>query len=583
MFDLNDPVELYRSTLKDAHARHTADHFEELVAQSGIDIEQNAATVEEAYRLEKAAQDAQGSKKLWTILRITLLASMAACFLMSYVSRLNIEECLLWLAAGVGAGLLVLFFVNGKIGALVSRIQELEAAYSEKHDLAWSQMEPLNNLHGWEAFGKLLKKTFPLIELDSYLSEGRLLELYEDYGLDEAFNQSRSTIFTHSGVLGENPFIFAQTLDHWMGTKAYHGSLNISWVSHQRDSQGRLQTIRHNQTLRATVHKPFPEYIERSTLLYANKAAPDLSFSRQPSALADAGDGFIGKWRKKRALKKLKAKSQDLTDDSEFTLMANHEFETLFNGSDRDHEVQFRMLFTPLAQQMMLKLLRDKETGYGDSFTFQKDRMINMIIPEYLIETDISAMPGSFHFFDLNQARAHFNEYHNELFKGFFFAFAPLLLIPVYHEVRARKKAGTGAKREISSLWEHEAIANHMGEDEFAHADSITRNLIKTHASKEPDGTQSVEITAHGYAGFDQIDYVQVLGGDGNHHTVSVPWVQYVPVEKSSRILVCHTKADSKASSTRKTAATDWQSRFAKRGIDPTTVVEWRSMVASAY
>ena len=34
--------------------------------------------------------------------------------------------------------------------------------------------------------------------------------------------------------------------------------------------------------------------------------------------------------------------------------MANNEFDALFNGDDRDNEVEFRLLFTPLAQKICL-------------------------------------------------------------------------------------------------------------------------------------------------------------------------------------------------------------------------------------
>ena len=58
-------------------------------------------------------------------------------------------------------------------------------------------------------------------------------------------------------------------------------------------------------------------------------------------------------------------------------MMANRAFEVLFHAVDRDHPIQFRLLFTPLAQEQTVKLLRDREIGYGDDFAFRKSRMMN--------------------------------------------------------------------------------------------------------------------------------------------------------------------------------------------------------------
>lgn len=57
----------------------------------------------------------------------------------------------------------------------------------------------------------------------------------------------------------------------------------------------------------------------------------------------------------KRETKKLEQKEEKATKNGEnFTVMANNEFDALFNGDDRDNEVEFRLLFTPLAQKICL-------------------------------------------------------------------------------------------------------------------------------------------------------------------------------------------------------------------------------------
>lgn len=115
---------------------------------------------------------------------------------------------------------------------------------------------------------------------------------------------------------------------------------------------------------------------------------------------------MINDWRIGRAVKQLESKSRDLDHGGGFTVMANREFDALFAATDRDHEVQFRLLFTPLAQQEMLKLLRDKTDGYGDDFGFTKRGMVNFVMPDHMARR-ISAVtpPSSTHMSWLSHAR----------------------------------------------------------------------------------------------------------------------------------------------------------------------------------
>jgi len=124
--------------------------------------------------------------------------------------------------------------------------------------------------------------------------------------------------------------------------------------------------------------------------------------------------------------------------------MSNREFDALFAAGDRDHEIQFRMLFTPLAQQEMGKLLKDKEIGFSDNFTFMKSQKINTVEPKHLVGADISAAPEMFHTYDLAATRAAFNTYHNKLFRDFYFSFAPLLSIPLYPQHRTAEDIYAG-------------------------------------------------------------------------------------------------------------------------------------------
>lgn len=572
--DVHEPLELYRDALKERHARNTSDYFDALHKESGIDIEANAKTVAEIEELDRSISEAGSSNGLWKFLRIAL---WIACAGFIYAS---IYIHILYSIGAVGSALFIFLKINQAINSIEDQIAEWTAQRAEKETIAWKQMEPLNRLYHWEILSELIQKTLPTIEIDPYFSRGRLTNLKKKFGWKEDFNESRSVVFAHSGLINGNPFILAQSVSHWIGIKTYEGTLSISWTERVRSSNGQWTTVRRHQTLRATVDKPFPEYADESTLIFGNEAAPDLSFSREPSSLSGLDDGMISNWRKKRAIKKLESFSRNLTDDSDFTIMANREFDALFNAVDRDHEVQFRLLFTPLAQQEMLQLLKDKEVGYGDQFAFKKSKMINIIEPDHLDGVDISADPEMFKHYNFDHARKYFNDYHNSTFKGVFFSFAPLLSIPLYQHTKPASSIYAGILQEPSCYWEHEAIANYIGEGKFEHPDCITRNVLKTSVKEAQDGIQVVQVTADGYRGINRIDHVRMRGGDGRTHSVPVKWTEYIPVTRTSDILVSDPDESDMASQLDKNVLAT-SALAVKRGISPKNIQKRRAITFS--
>lgn len=572
--DVYEPLELYQASLKETHSRNVTDFFENLVQESGVDEAINAETVSQIQDIEKLIAEVGGSNGWWKVLRIAILISASGCVYMGLTDHLS------WLIGTAGLMVAVLVNLNPRIKAADERLRELIEQRAEKENLAWDQMEPLNQLYSWDIFAKLVHQTVPKIELDPYFTQGRLTDLRTLYGWDERYNDPRSVVFAYSGLINGNPFILAQTVNHWIGSKTYDGSRDISWAERVRNSQGRWTTIKRHQTLHASVEKPFPEYTDESTLIYGNQAAPDLSFSREPSSLSKLEDGIVSNWRKGRAIKNLEAKSRKLSEVKNFTIMANREFDALFAATDRDHEVQFRLLFTPLAQQEMVKILKDKVVGYGDDFSFQKARMINLVEPSHLTGFDISADPQKFRFYELARARTHFIEYHNELFKAFFFSFAPVLSIPLYQQHRPSEDRCAGILQEPSCYWEHEAIANYMGESSFEHSKCITRNILKTVNKHTSGGTQVIQVTAYGYRGRKRVDHVSVRGRDGRDHDVPVEWVEYIPVKRTSELLVCDpTSSETHGSSVEGSSL--WRDKFAEYRILPQDALIRRSIVSA--
>ncbi len=551
MDDIYEPLTQYRDALRDKHAENAAALFDRLSQDSGIDIPANKRTVGEIRALETELAAETARRDRWRALNVfCIVAAVVAGALLAYALYCSSQgEEVPAPPAGIATAIaaLVLGVLSSVFGcaprlrAAAERIASLQERRNALETEAWEQMAPLNALFDWGQPAALLHQTAPRIEVDPYFSEGRLRDLERSFGWDGSFNRSRSVIFSHSGEINGNPFVVAQVLSCRMTRKTYHGSLPISWRETITDANGNRQTITRHQVLHASVEKPFPTYPEEKVLLYGNDAAPDLTFSRQPSPLSDAGDTAFGRWRVRSEIKRLEKFSRNLDDDSNYTIMANREFEALFHATDRSDEVQFRLLFTPLAQQQMVRLLKDREVGYGDDFCFRKDRRVNIIVPEHLQGQRIDTDPAQFRSYDWASARRAFLSFNAEFFRGLYFALAPLLSIPLYQQTRTHETIyGTRADR-ASSFWEHEALANFYGDARFRHPSCVTRSLLKTSAADAPDGSRRVDVTAYGHRAVERTDYVSVWGGDGRMHDVPVNWTEYLPVQRTSPLSLVET------------------------------------------
>jgi hypothetical protein len=578
MPEFDEPIDDYAAFFKDEHARNVTEHFEELVRSSGVDEQLNIQTMTELRALQQNVSASSSSRGWWKAGRIiAIIVAVALCAIAIYM------QSIYFLAIAPAIALIVLIFkkINPEISSLNEKVAEFEKLRDEKSNEAWVQMEPLNDLYSWDTPAKLFMKTFPLISLDGYFSSERLKDLSENYGLSPAFNDGRSVFVTQSGAFKDNPFVIARYKEHWMGSKTYVGSIVIQWVESVRNADGNWVNVQRTQTLTASVVKPFPEYQVRSTIIYGHEIAPNLSFSRTPSNLSGLEDGFMNNRRKESAIKKVekKARKDIKTGSGELTVMSNKEFEALFNAIDRDHEVEFRLLFTPLAQQEMVKLLNDKNIGFGDDFTFNKQGMVNFVEPNHLANVELDGNPHQFKSQELAAARAFFNDFHNKYFKSMYFAFAPLWTIPMYREKRTMSLRSE--KSWDSSFWEHEGIANAIGQENFRHPESVTENILKTSASGS-GATKNVTVTAHGYEGIPRTDIIPMLGGDGNMHPVPVHWIQYIAVSQDTTMVVgAVTNNVHNNDSDDEELTKGWQSMMSKNGITPEEVV-FRGALAAA-
>ena len=587
MEDISSAVDEYANIFRATHAQNVSDFFEDLVRTSGVDEDENAATVAEVKELEAGVSKGKTRRTWWRAARIAAIMVAVA----SGVVGVKIGHVYLALLAPAILLLVLVFMkINPVVGALNEHLSNLGEERDAKAEEAWSQMLPLNSSHRWGTAQRLFEKTLPQFRFDSYFANDRLADLGSSYGLSDELSSGRSVLYVKSGHLVGNPFVVARFLQHWMGQKTYWGELVITWTERQQqqNSQGQWVTVavQRSEVLRASVTQPFPEYSTHAGIIYGHEAAPNLSFSRSPSSLSGRNEGKASDWKLNRKIKSVERQARKATDSGRgnLTMMANREFEALFNATNRDHEVEFRVLFTALAQQEMVKLLNDQNLGPGDNFSFTKSGMINLIDSAHLDVHDLEDDPNKFVSLELADVRQKFNTFHNQYFWATYFGFSPLLTIPQYQDDRSLSTNSGYSQHPDACFWEHEALANYIGQASFKHASCVTNSILRTSIQNTHDGASVVRVTAHGYRGIEHIEYVPVRGGDGRVHPVPVPWVEYIPVEGESRMLVgavASRNAEDHAGTQH--FRSRWQAALQKHGHDADAAVVRGAMAASLF
>jgi hypothetical protein len=521
-----------------------------MVEGANIDVEQNEILNLRIARLAAELaqkQSALNSLRLKRVLAILgALAAAVSPFIANQIAIANNMFLLPigWVIAALCAAAGAFFAIRG--AAQLTRVivpARLEVAEETQRkegyiSQARAQIAPLRETYQWNMLDPLVEQTITGLTLDKYVPLSRQLDLQNNYGLLTPVGPDSSVVAAQSGSFNGNPFVLLQTLNFAMGVKQYTGSMVISWVETERytDSNGRSQTrlVTRTQTLIAHVSKPFPEYFPDAFLFLGTEAAPNLAFSRAPSKLS-ALEGKTAQRRVERTVKKLEKQARKTQEGNNFTVTANQDFDALFHAVDRNDEVQFRVLFTPAAQQQMVELLRDKQSGYGDNFEFYKDGKIITVRAHHLVNSDIVGVPlpasESNEQWNLAAQRTGFVQRSGAQFRDQFYAFAPIFAIPLLHEPRESPEP-----EEIKqpSIWEAEAAANHRRAD-FSHPQSVTQEILK--AIPNATDPRRFQIRTDGFRGVERIDYVPTLGGDGRIHAVPVPWVEYIPVSQARTML----------------------------------------------
>lgn len=542
---LLEPLDGYNKLYKDLHLKYTEENFDSLAKKGKVDIEANKRTVTEykskTAEIQKIKSSINKSKALRVFL-IVLSVILGIAGIVMLVSAVN-GSLPLWagivvLAVAVLLTVLFIVLIVKKINPKIKQNEEICAVLQAEADKllqeAWAQMAGLNALYDWNIPQKLVTKTIPVIEMDDNLNEERFTYLHEKYGFAKNGDETRSTQFCQSGAILGNPFVILKDLKQNWKKQPYTGAITIHWTSTVRTKEG-TKTVHHTQVLTATILKPKPVYNLDTYLVYGNEAAPNLSFSRTPSGATGKSEKQIRKMVASRAKKLDKKARNAVSSGDSYTRLGNDEFEALFGGTDRDNEVEYRMLFTPLAQKSLLRLIKTGEP-YGDDFSMRKMKKLNYVRTDHAQGFDYEVDPVNFIHYDYEEARANFIKINTTYFKSLYFDLAPLISIPLYQQTKTREFIYGRDFASNFSCYEHESIANSFKKEFFKPDGSATPSILKTEFVGKSGDADSVLVTAYAFRGERRITYVPRFGGDGRTHLVPVVWIEYIPIEKRTQM-----------------------------------------------
>ena len=548
VLDLLNPSKYYQSTAKSEFRNNAEAFFDQLTAESGLDIEQNKITVNNYNQAKANLSKYLGKSGKAKVLRVfliilTILFGVASIislifgFAGSNTIMIIVGFILLLFVPGLIA--FNVLFMNKKIAELQKRVDDFTAQSNNYLTEAFGQMERLNNSYDFGIFPKLTQQTIPLFEMDKNFDPLKYEYLHEKYGFEEEKDTDISSIYTQSGSIVGNPFLLQRNYIVKMRDHTYEGSIVIHWTTTVHTKNG-TRTVSHTQTLKAYVTKPEPYYYLDTWLIYGNEAAERLEFSRVPNSASKLDDKSLRR-QAMRFQKVLNKKVlEDISDNDEttnFTAMANTEFETLFNALDRNNEGQFRLLFTPIAQKSMIELLRSKEP-FGDDFVFLKRNNLNYIKSAHSQTTLYLEDFARYKSHDYQAARATFLQDAEDYFKGIYFDLAPLMCIPLYQQHMSQEYIYEEQYYGNVTSYETEAIANRYDEKVFAPKDASTHCILKSEFRTKKGKGDKVNIHAYAYRAENRVTNISVRGGDGRSHIVPVHWIEYIPVEKVTPIVV---------------------------------------------
>ena len=543
---LLEPLKYYKTEVAKNFLDKLTDNFENLLRKSGIDIEANKKSVSDYNEISKVK--VKNEKKLKWAERFYILFFYIFIFLMIYeigiirtIKNLydlnkNIQDPILRaLLIGIGAvvlGILNFKYIRGKKKQLNKSIKEIETELVLKKEECYSQVNPLLSLFESNTANKIVTEIIPTLVLDKNFKIERYADLVENFEMPTKLQNNFSTKDIISGEILGNPFIIIKSLCNRVIDQKYTGSLTVSWEETYRDSNGERKTRTVSQTLHASIIKPKQIFEDKIDLIYGNDAAEHLHFSREPKFIHEFSEKKLAKYVKKSE-KELKKKTENAIKTGQtFLEMGNSEFDVLFGALNRDNEVEFRVLFTPIAQRNILEVLKDKD--FGDDFAFRKINKLNNVSNQndWILNIDKSYYED----FSYEIIKEKYYDINKRYLNNVYRLFLPILAIPVYHQHKAQKYIYQEKYNYNYNPYTSEAAANLLGAELFSHEESNTPSILKTKTLRVEGDADLIEVISQSYKAVERTEYVPMRAGDGRVYNVPVNWIDYVPLAAKGRM-----------------------------------------------
>ena len=529
-----DPASGYARLYKDQFAQEAGAFFDAAVSGGKVDPELNAQLAAQLRKLRERKEHCSGKRGWWIfllVLVILLIAVWGICIVCNAELR-SPAHLGVFFIAGTACCVWICKQMIPAIKKLAAQEALLQAQIDELYTRIRELLSPLFDFFDWNTLAKLISKVLPPLQFDDFLSLERIADFRDNFGFSLEDEPESTLTNAQSGTFYGYPFVLTEDLDFAWGEKVWTGSLTITYRERITNVEGKSEWVTRSQVLTASITRPCPEFTRTRNFFFGHDAAPGLVFSRTPSSLS-GGSGFWNKLGKKYRIRQLRKFSQDLTDESQYTMMSNHEFEVLFRSENRNDEVAFRLLYTPLAQEYMVKLLNDSTAGFGDDFSYAQNCCVTRVCSEHLNATDLGTPPFYSDDFDLREIKSFFLEYSAAFFRSFYFTLAPVMLIPAYNE--PRNTPGSEETARTISPSEIEGAACYRSEL-FRSAESITENIFNVVSFTPFPGGADAVVESIGFAGVEHTEYVSCYGRDGRYHNVPVHWVEYVPVSRQTSL-----------------------------------------------
>ena len=540
-----NPVKFYNTVGKKEFSDNAETYFEELKKRSNINVDENKATVkkiksleEKLNKLSKKLNKLRGFAAFFIVLCVIsfVVAVIGIVMLVGDGDLLTgVLMIVFGILCGIGFILLIVLYFNKQIKNNSKIEESLKNEYNTQLQIAKSQLVPLINSFTFKDFVNVVNKTNNNFTLDDQLEPEKLLMLDNLFNFNPKLQDNDSLFEVESGNIEKNPFIRLLILKEVTRDKVYTGTRIVSWAVTVSDGKGGTYTTTRTQTLVAHYTAPAAFYGKCSYVIYGNEAAPDLKFSRKLSGYNyTQGEKDLKKLIKNRS-KNIQDKYNDsMSKGGSFTPISNMEFESLFYALDRDNEQQYRLLFTPLAQRNLVDLI-SKETPYGDDFSFQKFKKLNIISSSHS-QTKISMNLDQYiGYWDYEVLKTDYLNEMNEQHTSLYFDLAPLLCIPLY-QMSEPSVFNPMENLTHVSIYEAEAFVNHMKEELFIHPDAKTPQILKLNFINSKNNTDVFEVCSYAFDKIQRIAEVPVLAGNGSTYLVPVVWYEYIPVSRTTKV-----------------------------------------------